>query len=123
MGVFLKGFLTQKCAVYSIILLWARTHYIAHALLLAFLPGRFVIVSYNILGVENASNHPELYELVDPKNLEWDRRKKRIRRELKRYDPGILCLQVSFSPLFGQISDFIKFRRWEDFFMIEIVFL
>ncbi|CAA6665393.1 unnamed protein product [Spirodela intermedia] len=54
---------------------------------------RFVIVSYNILGVENASRHPDLYQLVDPKNLEWDRRKRRIRKELRRYDPSILCFQ------------------------------
>ncbi|XP_078430985.1 carbon catabolite repressor protein 4 homolog 5-like isoform X4 [Wolffia australiana] len=56
--------------------------------------GRFVMVSYNILGVENASKHPDLYHLVDPENLRWDRRKRRIRRELRRYDPDILCFQV-----------------------------
>ncbi|XP_078430983.1 carbon catabolite repressor protein 4 homolog 5-like isoform X2 [Wolffia australiana] len=55
--------------------------------------GRFVMVSYNILGVENASKHPDLYHLVDPENLRWDRRKRRIRRELRRYDPDILCFQ------------------------------
>uniref|UniRef100_A0A1D1Y351 Carbon catabolite repressor protein 4 5 n=2 Tax=Anthurium amnicola TaxID=1678845 RepID=A0A1D1Y351_9ARAE len=54
---------------------------------------RFVIVSYNILGVENASKHPDLYQHVKPKNLDWDRRKGRIRRELMRYNPSILCFQ------------------------------
>ncbi|KAK1298651.1 hypothetical protein QJS10_CPB14g00324 [Acorus calamus] len=54
---------------------------------------RFVVVSYNILGVENASKHSDLYDRVAPRDLCWDRRKRRIRKELRRYDPSILCFQ------------------------------
>ncbi|XP_077253757.1 carbon catabolite repressor protein 4 homolog 5-like isoform X2 [Tasmannia lanceolata] len=54
---------------------------------------RFVIVSYNILGVGNASNHLDLYDQVLPQNLNWDRRKKLIQKELNLYMPSILCFQ------------------------------
>ncbi|MQM19664.1 hypothetical protein Taro_052673 [Colocasia esculenta] len=56
---------------------------------------RFVIVSYNILGVENALKHPDLYKHVEPENLDWNQRKRRIRRELRRYSPSIM---VRLSP-------------------------
>nr|XP_023926103.1 carbon catabolite repressor protein 4 homolog 5 isoform X3 [Quercus suber] len=52
-----------------------------------------VVVSYNILGVENASNHPYLYYKVPPKFLDWDRRKILIREEINRYNASILCFQ------------------------------
>ncbi|XP_058091543.1 carbon catabolite repressor protein 4 homolog 5 isoform X2 [Magnolia sinica] len=54
---------------------------------------RFVIVSYNILGVGNASKHVDLYNRVPPQNLNWDWRKKLICKELNLYMPGILCFQ------------------------------
>lgn len=54
---------------------------------------RVVIVSYNILGVENASNHPELYWGVSPEYLNWDYRKKLICKEIRGYQPSILCFQ------------------------------
>ncbi|KAG9448961.1 hypothetical protein H6P81_008926 [Aristolochia fimbriata] len=54
---------------------------------------RFVIVSYNLLGVENASKHLDLYSQVSLQNLEWGQRKKLICKELSIYKPGILCLQ------------------------------
>ncbi|PON94493.1 Endonuclease/exonuclease/phosphatase [Trema orientale] len=54
---------------------------------------KVVIVSYNILGVENASNHKDLYLKVPPKFLEWDRRKTLIREEIHQYNASILCLQ------------------------------
>ncbi|KAJ0989171.1 hypothetical protein J5N97_007527 [Dioscorea zingiberensis] len=57
------------------------------------LKDRFRIVSYNILGVGNAANHLDLYNQVDPRYLNWERRKKRICKELSRYNAGILCLQ------------------------------
>ncbi|KAK9091257.1 hypothetical protein Sjap_024434 [Stephania japonica] len=54
---------------------------------------KFVVVSYNILGVENALKHPDLYDGVPPRFLEWERRRRLIRKEIKRYSPSILCFQ------------------------------
>lgn len=54
---------------------------------------KFVVVSYNILGVENALKHPDLYDKVPPKFLKWERRKKLIREEMSSYNASILCLQ------------------------------
>lgn len=54
---------------------------------------KVVIVSYNILAVENASKHPDLYFKIPPKYLDWDRRKKLICSEINHYHPGILCFQ------------------------------
>ncbi|KAK6148648.1 hypothetical protein DH2020_019560 [Rehmannia glutinosa] len=42
---------------------------------------RVVIVSYNILGDENATKHPELYRGVSPKYLDWEYRKKLLCEE------------------------------------------
>lgn len=56
---------------------------------------KFVVVSYNILGVENAMKHPDLYTNVPPECLEWDWRKKLIREEVNRYNAGIICFQAS----------------------------
>ncbi|WCJ21970.1 hypothetical protein M5689_004080 [Euphorbia peplus] len=57
------------------------------------LKDRVVVVSYNILGVENASNHPDLYYKIPRKYLEWNRRKELIGQEIKHYNAGILCFQ------------------------------
>ncbi|XP_031373650.1 carbon catabolite repressor protein 4 homolog 5 isoform X1 [Punica granatum] len=54
---------------------------------------RLVVVSYNILGVENASKHPDLYSGVPAKFLKWKRRKRLICEEIRLYNAGILCLQ------------------------------
>ncbi|XP_051148131.1 carbon catabolite repressor protein 4 homolog 5 isoform X2 [Andrographis paniculata] len=54
---------------------------------------KVVIVSYNILGVENATKHPELYSGVSPKYLDWQRRKKLLCKEVKSYQPSIMCFQ------------------------------
>lgn len=54
-----------------------------------------MVVSYNILGVENALKHPDLYDKVPPKFLKWERRKKLIQEEMSSYNAGILCLQAS----------------------------
>ncbi|XP_059640692.1 carbon catabolite repressor protein 4 homolog 5 isoform X2 [Cornus florida] len=54
---------------------------------------KVVFVSYNILGVENASKHPDLYLNVPSKHLDWDRRKKLICKEIIRYHPSIICFQ------------------------------
>ncbi|KAK1407962.1 hypothetical protein QVD17_39590 [Tagetes erecta] len=54
---------------------------------------KFVFVSYNILGVENASNHKDLYYNVVPKFLNWEYRRRILCQEIARYSPGILCFQ------------------------------
>ncbi|KAM0044113.1 putative poly(A)-specific ribonuclease [Helianthus debilis subsp. tardiflorus] len=54
---------------------------------------KFVFVSYNILGVENASNHQDLYFDVIPKYMKWEYRRRVIRKEIRRYSPSILCFQ------------------------------
>ncbi|XP_054787087.1 carbon catabolite repressor protein 4 homolog 5-like isoform X2 [Prosopis cineraria] len=54
---------------------------------------KIVVVSYNILGVENASKHPDLYSNIPHRFLEWDRRKLLIREEIYNYNASILCFQ------------------------------
>ncbi|XP_020523382.1 carbon catabolite repressor protein 4 homolog 5 isoform X3 [Amborella trichopoda] len=54
---------------------------------------RFVIVSYNILGVDNVLKHMDLYHHVSPQILNWDWRKNLLHEEIKCYKPSILCLQ------------------------------
>lgn len=65
---------------------------------------KVVFVSYNILGVENATKHQDLYAEVQPRFLKWRRRKKLIREELKLYDADIVCFQAS--SLFASLSGF-----------------
>ncbi|CAI0383928.1 unnamed protein product [Linum tenue] len=55
---------------------------------------RLVLVSYNILGVENALKHPDLYSQVPREFLKWGRRKRLICKEIKQYNAGILCFQA-----------------------------
>ncbi|KAK7271257.1 hypothetical protein RJT34_27000 [Clitoria ternatea] len=52
-----------------------------------------VIVSYNILGVDNASKHLDLYSNIPRSFLEWDRRKGLILEEINSYNASILCFQ------------------------------
>ncbi|XP_073220184.1 carbon catabolite repressor protein 4 homolog 5 isoform X2 [Cicer arietinum] len=52
-----------------------------------------VVVSYNILGVENASNHLDLYSNIPRRFLEWGRRKRLILEEIDSYNANILCFQ------------------------------
>ncbi|RDX99283.1 Carbon catabolite repressor protein 4-like 5, partial [Mucuna pruriens] len=54
---------------------------------------KVVVVSYNILGVENASKHPDLYSNIPHSFLEWGRRKKLILEEINNYNASILCFQ------------------------------
>ncbi|KAJ6672581.1 CARBON CATABOLITE REPRESSOR PROTEIN 4 [Salix viminalis] len=54
---------------------------------------RVVFVSYNILGVENASKHPDLYFKIPSEFMEWERRKELIYKEMHHYNAGILCFQ------------------------------
>ena len=58
---------------------------------------KFVFVSYNILGVENASKHRDLYYKVPRNFLDWNHRKKLICEELTSYNPSILSFQASLS--------------------------
>jgi mRNA deadenylase 3'-5' endonuclease subunit Ccr4 len=53
-----------------------------------------VVVSYNILGVENASNHLDLYSNIPRRFLDWGRRKRLILEEIDSYNASILCFQV-----------------------------
>lgn len=55
---------------------------------------KFVVVSYNILGVDNASNHSDMYSNVPPKYMKWKRRRRLIRKEVNSYNAGIVCFQV-----------------------------
>ncbi|KAF3646528.1 Carbon catabolite repressor protein 4 -like protein 5 [Capsicum annuum] len=57
------------------------------------LQDRVVFMSYNILGVKNAAAHEDLYLNVSPKYLDWDYRKKLICKEIRDYNPGIMCFQ------------------------------
>ncbi|KAF9592025.1 hypothetical protein IFM89_011608 [Coptis chinensis] len=54
---------------------------------------RFKVVSYNILGVRNASKHSDLYLQVRPDYLKWEHRKRLICEELIGLDSDIICLQ------------------------------
>ncbi|XP_023642702.1 carbon catabolite repressor protein 4 homolog 3 isoform X1 [Capsella rubella] len=54
---------------------------------------RFTVVSYNILGVRNASHHIDLYSNVSFPYLKWGYRKRLICEELIRLNPDIICMQ------------------------------
>ncbi|KAK7314548.1 hypothetical protein VNO77_33074 [Canavalia gladiata] len=54
---------------------------------------KVVVVSYNILGVENASKHLDLYSNIPRRFLEWDRRKRLLVEEINNYNASILCFQ------------------------------
>ncbi|WMV22212.1 hypothetical protein MTR67_015597, partial [Solanum verrucosum] len=54
---------------------------------------RFTVVSYNILGDRNVSNHGDLYRNVLPTYLDWDHRRRVICEELLGLNPDIICLQ------------------------------
>jgi len=52
------------------------------------------IMSYNILADYNAQNHPDLYLDVPWDALRWDSRRRLIIREIRHWDPDLVCLQV-----------------------------
>eukprot|EP00249_Psilotum_nudum_P018680 c26914_g1_i1 orf=573-2312(-) len=55
---------------------------------------RFVILSYNILGVESVNLHRrELYSRIPAFILNWEHRKQRILLEFDLWLPDVLCLQ------------------------------
>ncbi|GLT48911.1 hypothetical protein SLA2020_225000 [Shorea laevis] len=67
---------------------------------------KVIIVSYNILGVENAAKHPDLYVNVPPKFLKWQRRKNLICKEINGYNASILCFQEVDH--FGDLDDLLQ---------------
>ncbi|RAL51881.1 hypothetical protein DM860_010599 [Cuscuta australis] len=67
---------------------------------------RIVIVSYNILGVENAAKHPDSYLNVPQNFLSWSWRKNLIRKEIIGYKPSIICFQEV--DRFDDLCDFLK---------------
>lgn len=68
---------------------------------------KLVLVSYNLLGVDNASNHMDLYHNIPPQHLAWSRRKHLICKEISRYNASILCLQASLSYFYLMINIWI----------------
>ncbi|KAL8140305.1 hypothetical protein V2J09_006326 [Rumex salicifolius] len=50
---------------------------------------KVVIVSYNILGVENATRHPDLYYNIPYECLDWNNRKELIFKEIKDLNYGL----------------------------------
>ncbi|KAJ4974406.1 hypothetical protein NE237_007580 [Protea cynaroides] len=78
---------------------------------------RVVIVSYNILGVENALKHPYLYTQVRPQFLNWDWRKKLICKELNHYRPSILCFQAI--DRFSDLADILQKDGFKGVFKVR----
>lgn len=56
-------------------------------------PDKFVLVSYNILGDANASNHSDLYCHISPDIMDWSSRKRLICQELDMWKPDLMCFQ------------------------------
>lgn len=56
-------------------------------------PDKFVLVSYNILGDANASNHGDLYCHISPDIMDWSSRKRLICQELDMWKPDLMCFQ------------------------------
>eukprot|EP00268_Persea_americana_P049647 TRINITY_DN5336_c0_g1_i5.p1 TRINITY_DN5336_c0_g1~~TRINITY_DN5336_c0_g1_i5.p1 ORF type:complete len:174 (+),score=26.72 TRINITY_DN5336_c0_g1_i5:155-676(+) len=56
-------------------------------------PSRILVVSYNILGDQNASYHRDLYAHIPSHLMKWDRRKRLICQDLRGWDADIVCLQ------------------------------
>ncbi|KAF3627915.1 putative carbon catabolite repressor protein 4 -like protein 3-like isoform X2 [Capsicum annuum] len=52
-----------------------------------------MVVSYNILGDRNVSNHGDLSRNVPPNYLDWNHRRRVICEELLGLNPDIICLQ------------------------------
>lgn len=64
---------------------------------LLLIPEKFIIVSYNILSVDNAQTHwRELYYHIPARIMHWHTRKRKLLRELGLWSPDVICLQVSF---------------------------
>ncbi|XP_021305271.1 carbon catabolite repressor protein 4 homolog 3 isoform X2 [Sorghum bicolor] len=69
------------------------------------------IMSYNILADYNAQNHPDLYLDVPWDALRWDSRRRLIIREIRHWDPDLVCLQEV--DRFQDIATGMKSRGYE----------
>lgn len=69
-------------------------------------PDKFVLVSYNILGDSNASNHSDLYYHISPDIMDWNSRKRLICQELDMWKPDLMCFQEvdHFDELFQEFE-------------------
>jgi len=54
---------------------------------------KFTVLSYNVLAQHLLEEHSYLYKNTDPEALEWERRSRRILREVKDSKADVLCLQ------------------------------
>ncbi|CAD6337020.1 unnamed protein product [Miscanthus lutarioriparius] len=72
------------------------------------------IMSYNILADYNAQNHPDLYLDVPWDALRWDSRRRLIIREIRHWDPDLVCLQEV--DRFQDIAAGMKSRGYEGIF-------
>ncbi|XP_039845056.1 carbon catabolite repressor protein 4 homolog 3-like isoform X2 [Panicum virgatum] len=72
------------------------------------------IMSYNILADYNARNHPDLYRDVPWDAMRWDSRRRLIIREIRHWDPDLVCLQEV--DRFQDIAEGMKSRGYEGIF-------
>ncbi|TVU11729.1 hypothetical protein EJB05_45331, partial [Eragrostis curvula] len=72
------------------------------------------IMSYNILADYNARNHPDLYWDVPWHAMRWDSRRRLITREIRHWDPDLVCLQEV--DRFRDIAADMKSRGYEGIF-------
>ncbi|KAJ1258922.1 hypothetical protein BS78_10G113200 [Paspalum vaginatum] len=72
------------------------------------------IMSYNILADYNARNHPDLYWDVPLDAMRWDSRRRLIIREIRHWDPDLVCLQEV--DRFQEIAAGMKSRGYEGIF-------
>lgn len=83
-------------------------------------------MSYNILADYNARNHPDLYRDVPWDAMGWDSRRRLIIREIRHWDPDLVCLQVraqslcwrwhTYTVLHKTITlCYLEVRRWIGF--------
>ncbi|KAG0455513.1 hypothetical protein HPP92_024805 [Vanilla planifolia] len=55
---------------------------------------RFVLISHNILGVNNILEYSSLYMRIPSDSLQWESRKRLICDDLRGWDADIFCLQA-----------------------------
>lgn len=71
-------------------------------------------MSYNILADYNARNHPDLYLDAPWDAMRWDSRRRLIIREIRHWDPDVVCLQEV--DRFQDIAAGMKSRGYEGIF-------
>ncbi|XP_057856227.2 carbon catabolite repressor protein 4 homolog 5 isoform X3 [Cryptomeria japonica] len=54
---------------------------------------KFLLVSYNILGDENATHHSDLYHHIPSHLMNWSSRRRLICQELDMWKPNVICFQ------------------------------